>query len=231
MTAAFEDATRSAAQAYLDMLAARPKLRGLLHGIAFPMTLVAGIVLVSLAGTPRARIGCTVYAVSGCLLFGVSALYHRWHGSPRVRTALRRLDHANIFLIIAGTYSPLALIVLRGQTGRVVLTIVWAGAALGIGLQLLWPDAPRWLYTPVYLGLGWVAVFVLPDLLHRGGVAVLVLVAVGGALYTLGAAVYAFKRPDPVPRVFGFHEVFHALTVAAFVVQYVAVSIATYSLA
>jgi hemolysin III len=231
MTAAFEDATRTAAQAYLDMLAARPKLRGLLHGIAFPIALASGIVLISLAGTPRARLGCTIYAVSTWLLFGVSAVYHRWRGSMRVRALLRRADHANIFLIIAGTYSPLALIVLRGQTSRTVLTVVWVGAALGIGLQLLWTDAPRWLYVPVYLALGWVAAFVIPDLLHRGGVAVLVLVAVGGALYSMGAVVYALKRPDPVPRIFGFHEVFHALTVAAFVVQYIAVSIATYSLA
>jgi hemolysin III len=231
MTAAFEDATRTAAQAYVDMLAARPKLRGLLHGIAFPLTLAAGIVLVSLAGSERARIGCAVYALSACLLFGVSALYHRWHGSPRVRSLLRRMDHANIFLIIAGTYSPIALIVLRGRTSEVVLTVVWAGAVLGIAMQLLWTSAPRWLYVPIYLALGWVAVFVIPDLLHHGGVAVLVLVAVGGALYSLGAVVYAFKRPDPVPRIFGYHEVFHALTVAAFVLQYVAVSIATYSLA
>jgi hemolysin III len=231
MTAAFDEASRSAAQAYLDMLAARPRLRGLLHGIAFPLTVVAGIVLVSLAGSPRARLGCAVYALSACLLFGVSALYHRWHGSQRVRAVLRRLDHANIFLIIAGTYSPIALIVLHGRTSDVVLTVVWAGAILGIGLQLLWTAAPRWLYVPIYLALGWVAVFVIPDLLRNGGVAVLVLVAAGGALYSLGAVVYAFKRPDPLPRIFGYHEVFHALTVAAFVLQYVAVSIATYSLA
>ena len=231
MSAGFEQAGRTAAQAYVDMLAARPKLRGLLHGIAFPLAVVAGIVLVSLAGSDRARLGCALYALSGCLLFGVSALYHRWHGSQRVRTLLRRMDHANIFLIIAGTYSPIALIILPGQTARVVLTIVWAGALIGIGLQLLWTDAPRWLYVPVYLALGWVAVFVIPDLLHRGGVAVLVLVAVGGVLYSLGALVYAFKRPDPLPRLFGFHEVFHALTVAAFILQYVAVSIAAYSLA
>ncbi|BEP12230.1 hemolysin III family protein [Acidothermaceae bacterium B102] len=231
MTAGFEQASRTAAQAYIDMLAARPKLRGLLHGIAFPLTVVAGIVLVSLAGTDRARLGCAIYALSACLLFGVSALYHRWHGSQRVRALLRRLDHANIFLIIAGTYSPIALTVLHGQTSAVVLTVVWAGALLGIGLQLTWTSAPRWLYVPIYLALGWVAVFVIPDLLHHGGVAVLVLVAVGGTLYSLGAVVYAFKRPDPVPRVFGYHEVFHALTVAAFILQYVAVSIAVYSAA
>src|SRR3954470_18272086 len=222
MTAALDEA----AKAYLDMLASRPKLRGLLHSIAFPAALAAGIVLVALAGNPRARLGCAIYAISGCLLFGVSAVYHRWHGSQRVRSVLQRLDHANIFLIIAGTYSPIALIILRGTTSRVVLTIVWVGAAAGIALQLLWDNAPRWLYVPIYLALGWVAVFVIPDLLHRGGVAVLVLVAVGGALYSLGALVYAFQRPDPFPRIFGFHEVFHALTVAAFVVQYVAVSIA-----
>jgi hemolysin III len=231
MSARFERSAGAAAQSYLDMLAARPKLRGLLHGIAFPLTLAAGIVLVCLAGNDRARIGCAVYALSASLLFGVSALYHRWRGSPRVRGWLRRIDHANIFLIIAGTYSPIALIILTGQTSRVVLTIVWTGALLGIGLQLVWADAPRWLYVPVYLALGWVAVFVLPELLHRGGVAVLVLVAVGGAFYSLGAVVYAFKRPDPVPRIFGYHEVFHALTLVAFVLQYVAVSIAAYSLA
>jgi hemolysin III len=227
MSAALEDAAR----AYAEMLAARPKLRGLLHGIAFPLAVVAGIVLVSLAGNARARLGCAIYALTAVLLFGISALYHRWRGSPRVRTVLRRLDHANIFLIIAGTYSPLALIVLRGRTSHTVLAIVWIGAALGIALQLIWPEAPRWVYVPVYLALGWVAVFVIPQLLHRGGVAVLVLVALGGVLYSVGAVVYAVKRPDPAPRVFGFHEVFHALTVAAFILQYVAVSIATYSLA
>ena len=212
------------------MLASRPKLRGLLHGIAFPAALVGGIVLVALAGNGRARLGCAVYALSGCLLFGVSAVYHRWRGSPRVRRVLQRLDHANIFLIIAGTYSPIALVILRGTTSTVVLTVVWVGAVAGIALQLLWHDAPRWLYVPIYLALGWVAVFVIPDLLHRGGVAVLVLVAVGGTLYSLGALVYAFQWPDPAPRIFGFHEVFHALTVGAFILQYVAVSIATYSL-
>ncbi|MDX6245807.1 MAG: hemolysin [Frankiales bacterium] len=231
MTAAFEEATRTAAQAYLDMLAARPKLRGLLHGITFPLAVAAGIVLVSMARSPKARLGCAVYALSACLLFGVSALYHRWNGSQRVRSMLRRLDHANIFLIIAGTYSPIALIVLHGRTSAVVMTVVWGGAVLGIGLQLLWTTAPRWMYVPIYLALGWVAVFVLPDLLHHGGVAVLVLVATGGVLYSLGAVVYAFQRPDPLPRVFGYHEVFHALTVAAFALQYVAVAIATYRLA
>ncbi len=229
--AAFDDAGRRAAQAYLDMLASRPKLRGLLHGIAFPLAVAGGIVLVSLARTPRARLGCTLYALSACMLFGISTLYHRWHGSQRVRTLLRQFDHANIFLIIAGTYTPLALIVLDGRTRGVVLAVVWLGAALGIGLQMLWPSAPRWLYVPVYLALGWVAVFVIPDLLHRGGVAVLVLLAVGGVFYTAGAIVYGFKRPDPLPRIFGYHEVFHALTIAAFVLQYVAVSIAAYSLA
>jgi hemolysin III len=231
MPASYEDPSRSAAQAYRDLLAARPKLRGLLHGVTFPMAVVAGIVLVSLARTGQARLGCAIYALSASLLFGVSALYHRWNGSPRVRSLLRQFDHANIFLIIAGTYSPLALIVLSGRTREVVLAVVWAGAAVGIGLQLLWPSAPRWLYVPVYLALGWVAVFVIPDLLHRGGVAVLVLLAAGGVLYTVGAAVYGFKRPDPLPRIFGYHEVFHALTVAAFALQYVAVSIAIYSLA
>ena len=231
MTAALRGGAQDAAQAYLDMLGGRPKLRGLLHGIAFPLAVAAGIVLVSPGRHDRARLGCAIYALSACLLFGVSALYHRWHGSQRVRAVLRRLDHANIFLIIAGTYSPIALIVLRGSTsagradGGLGRRAARHRAAAAVGQRAALA------LRPIYLALGWVAVFVIPDLLHRGGVAVLVLVAVGGALYSLGAVVYAFKRPDPVPRVFGFHEVFHALTVAAFVLQYVAVSIATYSLA
>jgi hemolysin III len=208
---------------------ARPKLRGLLHGAAFPPALMAGIVLVSLAGSGRARAACAVYAASAALLFGVSALYHRWRRGDRVRRVLRRLDHANIFLIIAGSYTPFAVLLLHGRLAITVLAVVWAGALAGIVLRTTWPTAPRWVHVPVYLALGWVAAFVTPQLHRGGGTAVLVLVAVGGGLYTLGAAVYAFRRPDPWPRWFGFHEVFHALTVAAYVVHYVAISMATYA--
>ncbi|MFL6139464.1 MAG: hemolysin III family protein [Frankiaceae bacterium] len=205
-----------------------PRLRGLLHGAAFPAVVVAGAVLVALARTDRARVACAVYATSAALLFGVSALYHRWRRGDRWRRILRRLDHANIFLIIAGSYTPFAVLLLHGRAAITVLAVVWAGALAGIVLRTAWPAAPRWVHVPVYLGLGWVAVFVTPQLHRGGGTAVLVLVAVGGGLYTAGALVYALRRPDPWPRWFGFHEVFHALTVAAFVVHYIAISIVAY---
>jgi hemolysin III len=213
-----------------DLLATvKPRLRGWLHAGTFPLSVVAGIVLVSLAGSPQARIACAIYAVSAALLFGVSALYHRGHWSPRAQALLRRLDHANIFLIIAGTYTPITLLLLPDSRAQVLLWLVWAGALAGIAFRVFWADAPRWLYTPVYIALGWAAVFFLPDFLRSGAVAVLVLVLVGGVLYSLGGIVYAAKRPDPSPRWFGFHEVFHSFTLAAYVVHYVAVSLTAYN--
>jgi hemolysin III len=163
------------------------------------------------------------------MLFGTSAVYHRGTWSPRVQGVLKRLDHANIFLIIAGTYTPFALLLLPPEQSRTLLLIVWTGALAGVLFRVLWVGAPRWLYTPVYVALGWVAVFYFGPLLQRGGVAVMTLIAVGGLLYTLGAVVYGTKRPNPSPRWFGFHEVFHVFTVAAFVVHYVAASLAVYS--
>lgn len=207
----------------------KPKLRGWLHAGVFPLSVVAGIVLVSLAGTTEARVACAVYAVSAALLFGVSAVYHRGTWSPRVYAVLRRLDHANIFLIIAGTYTPFTLLLLEGGQARLLLWLVWAGALAGIAFRVFWTDAPRWLYTPVYIAMGWAAVFFLPDFLDRGGMAVLILVVIGGLLYSLGGIVYAAQRPDPSPRWFGFHEVFHSLTLAAYAVHYVAVSMTAYT--
>jgi hemolysin III len=167
--------------------------------------------------------------VSAFLLFGTSAVYHRGTWSPKARMLLKRLDHSNIFLIIAGSYTPFAVILLQDHGGTALLWIVWSAAVGGIAFRVLWVGAPRWLYTPVYLGLGWVAVFYLGDLLESGGAAVVVLLAVGGLLYSVGGIVYALKRPNPSPRWFGFHEVFHALTLGAFAVHYIAVSLATYS--
>ena len=207
----------------------KPKLRGWLHAVAFPVALAAGIVLVALAPHPKARIAATVYALSACLLFGVSAVYHRGHWSPRATAVLRRLDHANIFLIIAGTYTPFTVLLLPPGTGRTLLWVVWVGAIGGVLFRVFWVGAPRWSYVPVYIALGWVAVFYLPDFLRYGGIAVLVLVIVGGLLYTLGGVVYGLKRPNPFPRWFGFHEVFHSLTLAAFAAHYIAVSLATYT--
>jgi hemolysin III len=207
----------------------KPKLRGWLHAGMFPASVAAGIVLICLAGSPQARIACTVYSVSAWLLFGVSAVYHRFTWGPRGEAVLRRLDHANIFLIIAGTYTPFTLLLLDGAKRQMLLWLVWAGALAGIGFRVLWVGAPRWLYTPCYLALGWAAVFFLPDFLRTGGAAVLTLIVVGGLLYSVGGVVYGLKRPNPSPRWFGFHEVFHSLTLAAFAVQYVGVSMVAYS--
>jgi hemolysin III len=207
----------------------KPKLRGWLHAGTFPLALAAGIVLVVLAPTTATRVSTAIFAATACLLFGVSAVYHRGTWSPRTHAILKRLDHANIFLIIAGTYTPFSVLLLPEGKARTLLTIVWVGAVVGVLFRVLWVHAPRWLYVPAYAALGWAAVAYLPSFFANGQVAVVVLVIVGGALYTFGAIVYGLQRPDPSPRWFGFHEVFHALTVAAFAVHYIGVSIAVYS--
>jgi hemolysin III len=209
--------------------AIKPKLRGWLHAGMFPATLIAGVMLTALADSPRARVSCAVYTLCACLLFGVSALYHRGNWSPRANAVLRRLDHANIFLIIAGTYTPLAILLLPRSTATALLWFIWAGALVGIAFRVLWVGAPRWLYLPCYLALGWAAVFFLPDFLRTGGVAVLVCVSVGGLLYSAGGIVYGIKKPNPSPRWFGFHEVFHSFTLAAFAVHYVGISLVAYT--
>ncbi|MEU9000712.1 hemolysin III family protein [Streptomyces sp. NPDC048551] len=204
----------------------KPKLRGWLHAGMVPASLAAGIVLICLAGTPRAALACTVYAVTAWMLFGTSAVYHLGTWGPLGEAVLRRLDHANIFLIIAGTCTPLAVLLLSPDRQSVLLWIVWTGALAGVAFRVLWVGAPRWLYTPCYLALGWAPVRYLPDFLHSGGAAVLTLVVTGGLLYSAGAVVYALRRPDPSPRWFGYHEVFHALTVAAFGAHYTAIFLA-----
>ncbi|MEU1534109.1 PAQR family membrane homeostasis protein TrhA [Streptomyces fagopyri] len=204
----------------------KPRLRGWLHAGMVPAALIAGIVLICLARTPRAAVACAVYSVTAWLLFATSAIYHRGTWGPLGEAILRRLDHANIFLIIAGTCTPLAVLLLPPDQQSVLLWIVWTGALVGIAFRVLWVGAPRWLYTPCYLALGWAPVRYLPDFLHTGGVAVLALVVAGGLLYSAGAVVYGLQRPDPSPRWFGFHEVFHALTVAAFTTHYIAIYLA-----
>jgi len=210
----------------------RPRLRGWLHVWAFGISVVAGIVLVSVAGVTRGgptAMATSVYALTVSLLFGTSAVYHRVSWSTPARRALvARLDHSMIFLFIAGTYTPFALLAMPERTGRVVLAVVWAGAVGGVLLKTSWITAPRWLTVPIYLALGWVAVFVLPELLSHGGLAALVLIIIGGLLYTAGGVVYGLKRPDPFPRVFGFHEVFHLCTVVAAACHMVAVWLAVY---
>lgn len=209
--------------------AVKPKLRGWLHAGVFPVSVICGIVLVAVAQEPRARLGAAVFALSASLLFGTSALYHRRTWSPRAHEVLKRIDHANIFMIIAGSYTPFALLVLSEDRGRLMLWIVWLGAALGVAVRTVWIYAARWLSTPAYLALGWTAVFFIPDFVRAGAIATLVLVIVGGAMYSLGGVVYGLRRPNPSPRWFGFHEVFHSFTLVGWVVHYVAVSIVAYS--
>jgi hemolysin III len=208
----------------------KPKLRGWMHAATAPLTLAAGVVLVVLSPNAPTRVGSSVFATSALVLFTVSGIYHRGTWGPRARRFLRCFDHANIFLLIAGSYTPFTLLLLHGTDRVVLLSVVWSGAAAGVVFRVFWPDAPRWLHTPIYVALGWAAVFYLGDFMHSASTSVLVLMAVGGGLYTLGGLVYGVQRPNPFPRWFGFHEVFHVLTIAAFATHYVGVSIATYSL-
>ena len=207
--------------------APKPRLRGMLHAIAFPVSIVTGTVLVAfVAEGVRDRIGTAVYAVACVVLFGTSALYHRGTWSAEAHARLRRADHANIFVQIAGTYTPLCLALLDGTTRTVVLVIVWVGAVAGIVFRAAWMSAPPWVYTPFYLALGWVAVAVLPQLWREGGSTVALLVIAGGLAYTAGAVVYARRRPDPAPATFGYHEIFHVGTVVGFATHYAAVALA-----
>ena len=207
---------------------AKPRLRGWLHSGIAPVALVAGIVLVVLAPASDARWAAAVFAFTSLMLFGTSAAYHRGTWSPRSLAIWKRLDHANIYLVIAGSYTPFAMLALEPPTSGLVLTVVWSGAVAGVAFRFLWLDAPRWLYTGLYIAIGWMAIFVMPQLIDGAGITAAVLVLIGGLLYTLGAVVYATRRPDPSPRWFGFHEVFHSFTVAAWICHYVAVSLVVY---
>ena len=205
----------------------KPHLRGWLHLGTFPVSVIAGFVLVAIPQEPRARLASAIFAATASLLFGVSALYHRGNWGPRTTEILKRVDHANIFLIIAGSYTPFALLLLSDSRATLMLAIVWTGAILGVLLRSVWINSARWLSAPVYIALGWTAVFFVPDLLH-GGVVAFVLLCVGGGLYTVGGVIYGLQRPNPSPRWFGFHEVFHSFTLAAFIVHYVGISLVAY---
>jgi len=209
----------------------KPRMRGWLHAATAPVALAAGVLLVLLSPAGAPRVGSAVFALCALVLFTVSATMHRGGWSPRTELVLTRLDHASIFLLIAGTYTPFSLLMLQGSDRIVLLSVAWSGAALGIAFRMLRPQAPRWVYTPIYLALGWVAVFFAPDFAHyTGAAAAVILLALGGLLYTLGGIVYGLRRPNPLPRWFGFHEVFHAFTVVAFAAHYAGISIATYAL-
>jgi hemolysin III len=195
-------------------LPGKPLLRGVSHEIAAWLALGAAVTLALVAPAGRSRLSAVVYGASLFSLFAVSALYHRPHWAPRARLWMRRLDHSAIFLLIAGTYTPFCLL-LGGATGRTMLAVAWAGAAAGVLQSVLWVRAPRALVAALYVLLGWVVVPVVPALRAALGTGALALLATGGLLYTLGAVVYAARRPDPFPRVFGYHEVFHGLVIAA----------------
>lgn len=199
----------------------KPTWRGWIHAGTFPVTIAAGIVLITLADGPIAKWASAVFMLTSMLLFGNSALYHRINWKPSTKQVFRRIDHANIFLLIAGTYTPLALLTLPTQKGLILLVAVWAGAILGVAFRVFWIDAPRWLYVALYVGLGWAAMAFIVDIAHAN-LAAMVLVVVGGLLYTAGSVIYGLKRPNPIPGVFGFHEIFHTLTVLAFLCHWVA---------
>ncbi len=223
-----ESAEKARGSAQALAKAVKPHLRGWLHAGAFPIVTIASVVLVVLAPTTPARLASAVFGLTAVLLFGTSALYHRGNWSPKTARLLKRFDHSNIFLIIAGSYTPLSILLLPAGKATALLWLVWGGALLGVMFRIFWIGAPRWLYIPAYFLLGWAAVFYLPDFARRGGLTVMTLVIVGGVLYTVGGIVYAFKRPNPLPRWFGFHEIFHAFTLAAFTAHFVGISLAVF---
>ncbi len=202
----------------------KPRLRGVFHQWAFVVSLVAGVALVALAPSGRAAVVGGVYAGALAGMFGASALYHRGTWRPSVRAWLRRLDHSMIFVFIAASCTPVIVLCLDGVLPVVVLSIVWGGAAAGVALKMVWINAPRVLAATVYMVLGWVGVLMLPQLVSSVGIAPAALFVAGGALYTAGAVIYMRRRPDPLPAVFGFHEIFHALVIAAALAHFVAIA-------
>ena len=200
----------------------RPKLRGIIHLIMSPLALVAGLTLVTITSELRGRITATIFTLTAVSLFTCSAIYHRVPWSPAAKAVWRRIDHANIPLLIAGTYTPFSIYLLDREQAVILLSIVWGGALLSGIFRVFWLSAPRWLYVPIYLALGWAAFIYLPDFYRSAGLLVFLLIALGGLFYTAGAIIYATKRPNPSINWFGFHELFHALTAAAFVTHFIA---------
>lgn len=207
----------------------KPKLRGWLHVAWTPLALIGGLLLVIAAPTPLGKAGGAVFLAGALLLFGTSAIYHRNTWEPRAEAVMRRLDHANIFVFIAATYTPLALLLLTGSSRIALLTLVWVAAGLGLLFRILWLSAPRWLYTVLYIVMGWAALGWLNQFWITGGPLVVALIVAGGLCYTAGAVVYARKRPDPWPRWFGFHEIFHVGTLLGSGCHYAAIAVATFA--
>jgi hemolysin III len=221
------DAMASARENAAEAIArVKPKLRGVFHEYAFPVAVLAGIALVIAAPSGKAKIAAGIYAFSLAALLGASALYHRvnWRRASRRRWA-RRLDHSMIFLLIAGTVTPFALLVLHGAFANAILIAVWAGAAVGIVVELIWVEAPKWISALVYVGVGWIGAVAFPAIAIDAGIGAAVLIALGGVLYTTGAVIYARESPDPNPAVFGYHELFHVLVLGAIAVHFAAIAI------
>ncbi len=215
----------SAVERAADALNIKPKWRGWIHLGATPLAIIAGILLIALAPTTAGKITSAIYAFTGVLLFGVSAVYHRGNWQPRTKVILKRLDHTNIMLVIAGSYTPLSWALLPQDKAVFLLWLIWCGAIAGVLFRVLWVNAPRWLYVPIYIALGLAALLFLPDFL-AASVPATVLIIVGGVFYIAGAVIYGLKRPNPSPQWFGFHELFHAFTVAAFASHFMAILIA-----
>lgn len=206
----------------------KPHLRGWLHAATLPLAFFAFLVMMVISDDVMVRFAVAVFMVSAMLLFGVSATYHTGSWSIRMRAFWKRFDHANIFLLIAGSYTPFSVLLLSTEHAIIMLSLVWGGALAGVTFKMFWIGAPRWLYVPLYLLLGWAAVLYFPEFAENASTPVLVLLIVGGALYSIGAVVYGFKWPNPSPTWFGFHEVFHSFTIAAFIVHYIGVSLLAY---
>src|SRR5687768_6138203 len=222
--------TEEASEAVRDAVSEiKPRLRGWLHAATWPLAFFSFLVLLVLSDSVLVRAGAAVFIFSALALFGVSAVYRTGRWSDRAKVIWKRVDHATIFVLIAGSYTPFTLMLLSTEHAVTLLSVVWGGALVGVLFRVFWLSAPRWMYVPLYLLLGWAAVFYFPEFSREASTAVMVLLIVGGGLYTLGAFVYGFKWPDPWPTWFGFHEVFHSLTIAAFIVHYIGVSMLAYS--
>ena len=206
-----------------------PKLRGIIHLVMSPLSLVAGLTLITVADRLKGRVTLGIFTLTAVILFTCSALYHRVGWSARNKAIWRRIDHANIPILIAGTYTPFAVFLLNRHQATILLALVWGGAIFTAAIRVLWITAPRWLYVPLYIALGWAAVIYLPEFYKKGGVAVFTLILVGGLCYSSGGLIYAIKKPNFSFRWFGFHELFHALTAAAFICQFVAAGLVVFT--
>jgi hemolysin III len=207
-------------------LPVKPRMRGVLHEYAFFVSLPLGMALILAASDSRARLAAAIYAMAVSGLLGTSALYHRHNWGPKARRWMRRLDHSMIFVLIAGTYTPVALLALKGSLATTILIVVWSGALGGVIFKLVWIDAPKWVFALVYLALGWVSAAILGQLPAAIGWLGVAGLALGGLLYTLGAVVYASGRPNPWPKTFGYHEIFHVLVVLAAALHYAVIAFA-----